>query len=109
MKTITLKQACSLLDLASYIYPNSVGEDMEHHSYGYSEDEYDEFLGLSYHGGRDVNDDNDIKFIAGDNLSVEIDKDRMYLISEDGNKEEIQLFIYPENLEEYFKAKKKKK
>ena len=108
MKTITLKKACDLLDRASYIYSPTIGEETTHYSYGYSEDQYDEFLGLSFGLDKDVNDDNDIRFMVHDNPDVTVTGTMMYLISEGEEKIALQLFMKPENLEKPLNKKKKK-
>ena len=107
MKTITLKQACDLLDRASYIYSPTIGEETTHHSYGYSEDQYHEFLGLSFGSDKDVNDDNDIRFLVCDNPDIAITGTMMYLVSEGEEKIHLQLFLKPENLEKLLTKKKK--
>ena len=106
MKTITLKQACSLLDDAEAISLDNVLCCLEHHSYGFIGEPDDDFLTLEWDDGNEYGTYS-VRFVREDNKEVRIDKDVMYLISDEGDTEKLYLYIEPENLEKHLGGKKK--
>jgi hypothetical protein len=96
MITISLKDACRLLDAAWYVtLANAKGETLAHNSYGYSEDPEEDFLTIT----TPDRPEGLMKFIEKDNAMVVLDRAIMRLVNEAGATMELVLFITPNQLE----------
>lgn len=105
MKTITLEQAANLLDRAIFLDVEGVPDTVTYGSWGYSkpeieleEKENENFLTVKWTD--DQGDGFNIDFYSDDNPTVQVDNETMFLVSEEGNTEQIYLSFNYANLEE---------
>jgi hypothetical protein len=98
MKTIPLKTACYLLDKANGLSLYSACQDVNYHSWGFSDDSDEEFLTVDW---TDDLGHGKVRFIERDNHIVTIVGEEMFLIAENGNKERIKLYFKFVNLEDF--------
>ena len=97
MKTITLKEACELLDKAIFLSLASARQDVQYHSWGFNDDPDECFLDVCWQD--DEAQLYKTQFLEGDNQTVEIVGEKMLLIDEEGNKEIIGLVFSFADLE----------